>query len=226
MVCQSTAPGCDAIGTYASDYFESQVGWSAGPIQPNGAPAWHVLSDPATCDGDGDGSSDGPGGAGAPGSACPASSAAGTERIRLTDPNNPNTDGDLDDFGAPWYDLADPAPLSVNPVKGPVSGSWGPGSLLGNGGSPGPRERRGDRRAALRALRWDGVRPAVQERPGGVGLGVLQGDVDDGRGMVAGPRRAAGGSLGNFKITAARPGSGTRASPRRCSSPTRRRGRA
>ncbi len=209
VVCQSTAPGCDAIGTYASDYFESQVGWSAGPIQPNGAPAWHVLSNPATCDGDGDGSSDGPGGAGAPGSACPASSAAGTERIRLTDPNNPNTDGDLDDFGAPWYDLADPAPLSVNPVKGPVSGSWGPGSLLGNGGSPALAN--GVEIATPPFALCGGTEsgPPCKNDPGVSASGYYKATWTMAAAWSPAPAAQPVGRFGNFKITAARPGSGT-----------------
>ena len=62
---------------------------------------------------------------------------------RSTDPNNANTDGDRDDSGAPWLDgpatvtdlsfKYDPQPLTVNPAKGPVSGTWSAGSLSGGG---------------------------------------------------------------------------------------------
>ena len=76
-----------------------------------------------------------------------------------------------------------------------MSGSWGPGSLLGNGGSPALAN--GVEIATPPFALCGGTEsgPPCKNDPGGVGLGVLQGDVDDGRGMVAGPRRAAGGSL-------------------------------
>ena len=126
--CAQAQQGCLADSTFASDWFESQVGWSAGPT--TGTAAYNVRSNPATCDGDGDGSPDGPSG-----SCSGVADMSKTEILRKTDPNNPNTDGDLDDVGQPWLDAADPAPLVPNSDKGPVNGSWAPASLLGNGGN-------------------------------------------------------------------------------------------
>ena len=56
------------------------------------------------------------------------------ELTRKTDPDRPNTDDDLTDGGVPWLDggpNADPAPLSTNPAKGPLAGTWTLASLTG-----------------------------------------------------------------------------------------------
>jgi hypothetical protein len=209
VVCQASEQGCSSIGTYASDYFEAQVGWNAGPIAPNAAPAWHVFSNPASCDGDGDGASDGPGGSTPAGGACPATNGALTEFVRKTDPNNPNTDNDLDDFGAPWYDLADPQPLTVNPVKGPVSGSWGPGSLLGNGGNS--NLPNGTEIATPPFALCGGTEsgPPCKNDPGVSATGYYKVTWTLSASWSPGPAAQPVGRFGNFKVTAARPGTGT-----------------
>jgi hypothetical protein len=140
VTCTPGSDGCLSSGKYSSDWFESQVGWLAGPVGPGGPAAWRVYSDPSSCDGDADMSADGPTNHQ---SMCDPGSLLLNEMARSTDPNNANTDGDRDDSGAPWLDgpatvtdlsfKYDPQPLTVNPAKGPVSGTWSAGSLSGGG---------------------------------------------------------------------------------------------
>jgi hypothetical protein len=82
-------PRCPAgtPGIYASDFFESQVGWDVGPV--NGAPVRRALSDPASADADSDGLAD------------------AAEQTKKTDPRNRDTDGDGTN------DLVDSDPLNA-----------------------------------------------------------------------------------------------------------------
>lgn len=108
----TSCPGRGAAGTpYASDYFESVVGWMAGPTKhqdnTDNRAAYAVRSDPTTCDGDNDGSYDGPG-------ACTDGLSRkdrdpGNELANLTDPVDPDTDGDGTEDGK------DSAPLRGSP---------------------------------------------------------------------------------------------------------------
>ena len=87
-------PGTPA--TYASDYFESQVGWTVGPV--NGGAGYVSRSDPASADADGDAFAD------------------AAEKAAKTDPRNPDTDTDGTADGAD----ADP----LNLPTGITSGTW------------------------------------------------------------------------------------------------------
>ena len=116
-----------------SDWFESQVGWLAGPVGPGGPAAWRVYSDPSSCDGDADMSADGPTNHQ---SMCDPGSLLLDELRPVTDPNNANTDGDRDDSGAPWLDgpatvtdlsfKYDPAAAHGQPLQGAGERATGP----------------------------------------------------------------------------------------------------
>jgi hypothetical protein len=104
--CASACPpGTPA--TYASDYFESQVGWTVGPV--NGGTSYPSRSDPASTDADGDASSD------------------AAEKAAKTDPRNPDTDGDGTADGADADPLNLPTGITTRTWTGsemtPTSGS-------------------------------------------------------------------------------------------------------
>jgi hypothetical protein len=114
--------GCLSNNTYASDYFESQVGWTTGAVTDDANAVvkqpYDVRSNPARADADGDGSTD------------------AVEKAEGTDPTNRDTDGDqpLQISGQrPWPldDGPDPQPLVVSSPKGPVKGYW-TASEMGN----------------------------------------------------------------------------------------------
>ena len=86
-----SATGKGPDGTrYASDFFESSVGWSS-PFPKDKEPR-QVYSSPTSCDVDGDGSPDGPGTPAAPKRPCPESQ-YGTELSQRSDPTYPDTNG-------------------------------------------------------------------------------------------------------------------------------------
>lgn len=133
--CTSPAVGCDAAtNRFASDWFETRVGWKAGPVHDylgnQIKPEFHVYSNPATCDGDLDGAPDGPApeqttcSAAATGGTLNATDGSKAEQTRRTDPADSNTDDDATDKQEPWLDAADTAPLTGNAPKGPVHGLW------------------------------------------------------------------------------------------------------
>ena len=93
-------PGTPA--TYASDYFESQVGWTVGPV--NAGASYVSRSDPASADADGDAFAD------------------AAEKAAKTDPRNPDTDTDGTADGAD----ADP----LNLPTGITSRTWTGSEML------------------------------------------------------------------------------------------------
>ena len=80
-----------------------------------------------------------------------------------------------------------------------MSGSWGPGSLLGNGGSPGPRERRGDRHPALRALRGTESGPPCKNDPGVSASGYYKATWTMAAAWSLAPAAQPVGRFGNFE---------------------------
>ncbi len=104
--CASACPpGTPTL--YASDYFESQVGWTVGPV--NGGASYVSRSDPASSDADGDAFGD------------------AAEKAAKTDPRNPDTDTDGTEDGAD----ADP----LNLPTGITSGTWTGSQMTPSGGA-------------------------------------------------------------------------------------------
>jgi hypothetical protein len=125
----ATGPRPGGNGNYASDYFESRVGWKVP--YPSEAEGFQVYSSPIFCDADQDFSPDGPGGGNEQlFGRCPASNFA-PELARRTDPTNPDTNqnGILDGRDA-------------NPLQPPpqpiTSGRWTGKEMQATGGFPIP----------------------------------------------------------------------------------------
>lgn len=131
--CTAGDYGCGTGGSYASDFFETRVGWQV-PLPLDGKASYPVTSSPLSCDADGDGLPEGPGTGTAtspcpkpPSGLAPESSAVPGVTGQGTDPNLPDTNLDgVTDGVEPFPEVLQPCPPGISCLPPTPLTTWAP----------------------------------------------------------------------------------------------------